>query len=229
MRGGAADLYGSSAIGGVVDVVAAISSPRLRCASSADVAGASEDTVQGRWPADLCTARSALRVLAAASSLHTNRIYSPPRRRFASPVDAPTQTLRVKAAAWSYGRRSQRSDGSAFYRVAETLNEAARQRATPLPTNATRLPGAYQAGADANSARWGHGVVRAYGLHEKAIGQSFSSITADRRAARLRDAYEAAAGAHWMNSARSTRRARVRSAGDVTAALGGGLARCSGD
>ena len=153
MRGGAADLYGSSAIGGVVDLVPVIASGPLRL--SADVAGASEDTVQGDGLLTFTAKR--VGVLAAASGLHTNG-YIPTAPAIRGSVDAPSNVtgesgrveLRTPFAA---------SQGSAFLR-GNVLNEA-RGNGTPLQTNGARL-WRYQAGADADSARWGHGVVRAY-------------------------------------------------------------------
>jgi len=166
MRGGAADLYGSSAIGGVVDLVPVIASGPLRL--SADVAGASEDTAQEDGLLTFSARRIA--VLAAASGLHTNG-YIPTAPAIRGPVDSPSN---VKGESGRLELRTPltNNSGSAFIR-GNVLNEA-RGNGSPLQTNAARL-WRYQAGADANSARWGRGVVRAYGARES-YRQSFSSI-----------------------------------------------------
>ena len=74
MRGGAADLYGSSAIGGVVDVVP-VTAVGGRCASVADAGGRERRHRAGRWAADFA-ARRRLAVLAAASGLADGRLCS---------------------------------------------------------------------------------------------------------------------------------------------------------
>ena len=175
MRGGAADLYGSSAIGGVVDLVPVIASGPLRL--SADVAGASEDTVQEDGMLTFSARR--IGVLAAGSGLRTNG-YIPTAPAIRGTVDGPSnvsgESGRVELRTPFAGSR-----GSAFLR-GNVLNEA-RGNGSPLQTNAARL-WRYQAGADADSARWGRGVVRAYGLRED-YRQSFSSIAADRNSEKL--------------------------------------------
>jgi len=175
MRGGAADLYGSSAIGGAVDVVPvmAIAPPRVRL--NVDAAGASEDTAQEDGL--LTVAGKHAGVLAAASGLKTNG-YIPTAPPLRGAVDAPSN---VSGESGRFELRSALAEGSAFLR-GNVLNEA-RGNGSALQTNGTRL-WRYQAGADGNSARWGRGVVRAYGSRES-YRQSFSSIAADRNSERL--------------------------------------------
>jgi outer membrane receptor protein involved in Fe transport len=167
MRGGAADLYGSSAIGGVVDLAPVTAAGPLRF--SVDGAGASEDTGQGDGLLTYAARRVA--VLAAASGLSTNG-YVPTAPALRGPVDTMSdvtgESARVELRTPFAGK-----DGSAFLR-GNLLNEA-RGNGSPLQTNATRL-WRYQAGADANSKQWGRGVVRVYGARES-YRQSFSSIT----------------------------------------------------
>jgi outer membrane receptor protein involved in Fe transport len=169
MRGGAADLYGSSAIGGAVDVVPVTATGPLRF--DADAAGASEDTAQEDGLLTFAARRIAL--LAAASGLRTHG-YVPTAPALRGSVDT-TSDVTGESARVELRTPFQGNTGSAFLR-GNVLNEA-RGNGSPLQTNATRL-WRYQGGADANSA-WGHGVVRAYGARES-YRQSFSSISADR-------------------------------------------------
>jgi outer membrane receptor protein involved in Fe transport len=167
IRGGAADLYGSSAIGGVVDVVPLTASAPLRF--SVDGAGASESTGQGDGLLTYAARRVA--VLAAASGLSTNG-YVPTAPAFRGPVDT-TSDVTGESARIEVRTPFAGNAGSAFLR-GNLLNEA-RGNGSPLQTNATRL-WRYQAGADASSKHWGRGVVRVYGSRES-YRQSFSSIT----------------------------------------------------
>ena len=166
IRGGAADLYGSSAIGGAVDVAPVTADGTLRV--DADVSGASEDTVQEDGLLTFSARRVA--VLSAASGLRTHG-YMPTAPAFRGPVDS-TSDVTGEAGRLELRTPFAASKGSAFLR-GNVLNEA-RGNGSPLQTNATRL-WRYQAGADADSARWGHGVVRGYGARES-YRQSFSSI-----------------------------------------------------
>ena len=167
IRGGAADLYGSSAIGGAVDVAPVTAAGPMRFA--ADVSGASEDTVQEDGLLTFSERR--LAVLGAASGLRTHG-YRPTAPAFRGPVDS-TSDVTGEAGRLEMRTPFAGAKGSAFLR-GNVLNEV-RGNGSPLQTNATRL-WRYQAGADADSARWGHGVVRGYGARES-YRQSFSSIT----------------------------------------------------
>ena len=170
-RGGAADLYGSSAIGGViaVDPVTAASASRIRVA--ADALGATEDSATG----DLLVT-AALRpvnVLFAGSGLETGGYIptAPPDRGL---VDTPANV------AEESGRLELRSparanDDTVFLR-GNVLNEA-RGNGTPLQTNGTRL-WRYVGGGDANTVL-GHAALRVFGDRET-YRQSFSAITPTR-------------------------------------------------
>ncbi len=176
-RGGAADLYGSSAIGGVIDLVPLIASAPPALRFSADAAGATQDTAQQDGLLTLVNRRLAL--LAAASGLRTNG-YIPSAPSIRGTVDSPSnvtgETARLELRTPFTG-----TTGSAFLR-GNVLNEA-RGNGSPLQTNAARL-WRYQAGADALSPRWGRGVARAYGSREN-YRQSFSAIAANRNSERL--------------------------------------------
>src|SRR5216683_7466780 len=168
MRGGASDLYGSSAIGGVIDVVPVV--PKS-FDYGLNVAGASEDTsiVDGLITAGV-RGWSGL----AASSLFRTGGYILTAPQFRGPVDVPSnvhsQSGRVEL------RRSLGSDGDVFVR-GNVLNEA-RSNGTPLQTNATRI-WRYVAGGDWSAGNAGRFLVRFYGT-EQHFRQSFSAINSTR-------------------------------------------------
>ncbi len=174
MRGGASDLYGSSAIGGVIDVLPAVPSEGL--AYAVDVAGANEATstlnglVSGGerdWSG-----------LAAASFFRTDG-YVLTAPEVQGPVDVPSnvhyQSGRVEV------RRAFGTGSDAFVR-GNLLNEA-RSNGTPLQTNATRI-WRYVGGGDYASADVGRVMLRLYGT-EQNYRQSFSSIAPGRVSEKL--------------------------------------------
>jgi outer membrane receptor protein involved in Fe transport len=173
MRGGASDLYGSSAIGGVIDVVPVI--PKS-FDYGLNVAGASEDTstVDGLITVGV-RGWSGL----AASSLFRTGGYILTAPQFRGPVDIPSnvhsQSGRVEL------RRSLGLDGDVFVR-GNVLNEA-RSNGTPLQTNATRI-WRYVAGSDWSAGNAGRFLVRVYGTDQH-FRQSFSSINATRTSEKL--------------------------------------------
>jgi outer membrane receptor protein involved in Fe transport len=173
MRGGASDLYGSSAIGGVIDVVPVV--PKS-FGYGLNLAGASENTsiVDG-----LLTAGSRGWSGLAASSLFRTGGYILTAPDFRGPVDVPSnvhsQSGRIEL------RRSLGPDGDMFLR-GNVLNEA-RSNGTPLQTNGTRL-WRYASGADWTDGDADRFLVRFYGTNQK-YRQSFSSINATRTAEKL--------------------------------------------
>ena len=173
MRGGASDLYGSSAIGGVIDVVPVV--PH-RFDYAADVAGASEGTsiVNGL----LAGEARGWSGLGAASLFRTDGyILTAPAARgsvdVASGVHSQSGRLEL--------RRALGGDGAVFLR-GNLLNEA-RSNGTPLQTNGTRI-WRYVAGANWSPANAGRFLLRFYGTDQN-YRQSFSSIAADRASERL--------------------------------------------
>ncbi len=173
VRGGASDLYGSSAIGGVIDVIPVV--PKTRSVAF-DLAGATQDTMSlnalgtaagGKWA-----------TLAAATVFNTNG-YILIAPAFRGGVDTPynvhSESGRVEV------RRSLGTDGSAFLR-GNVLNEA-RGNGTPVQRNGTRI-WRYQTGADWTADGAGRFFVRAYGADE-GYRQSFSSIAPNRRTEQL--------------------------------------------
>ncbi len=173
VRGGASDLYGSSAIGGVIDVLPVV--PQTRSVAL-DLAGATEDTFSlnglateevGRWTG-----------LAAVTVFDTDGyILTAPEFRGAvdTPYNVHAQSGRLE------GRRTIGGDGSMFLR-GNLLNEA-RGNGTPVQTNGTRI-WRYQTGADWTAGDVGRIFVRAYGANE-GYRQSFSAIGANRATEQL--------------------------------------------
>jgi len=173
LRGGAADLYGSSAIGGVVDVVP---STPTKLTFAADAAGATENT--GLGDALLITANHYLDTLAALSILSTGG-YVPTAPAYRGTIDT------VANVSSQAGRLELRTPSTlhkydAFLR-GNILNES-RLNGTPDQTNGDRL-WRYIAGADANTS-FAIASLRLYGSRES-YRQSFSSIAANRNSETL--------------------------------------------
>jgi outer membrane receptor protein involved in Fe transport len=179
LRGGAADLYGSSAIGGVVDVVPVVpaASPDLQL--SADASGATENSASEDALLQLLTRRVA--TLGAFSGLTTGG-YIPTAPALRGTVDIPSNVTaesgRLELRTVPNLRKLATFD--AFLR-GNVLNES-RSNGTPDQTNATRL-WRYIGGADDDLAGT-HAVLRAYGSRES-YRQSFSSIAANRNSETL--------------------------------------------
>ncbi|SEF97042.1 Outer membrane receptor proteins, mostly Fe transport [Bryocella elongata] len=177
-RGGASDLYGSSAIGGVVNVVPV--EPGTRHGESllfsADAAGASENSAN--QDALLSTTSKRVAFLGAESFLTTGG-YIPTAPSLRGLVDIPSN---VTSEAGRVGLRgfALQQKASAFLR-GNVLNEA-RSNGTPLQTNGTRL-WRYTAGADYAAGK-STALLRLYGARE-AYRQSFSSIATDRNSETL--------------------------------------------
>jgi outer membrane receptor protein involved in Fe transport len=205
MRGGASDLYGSSAIGGVIDVVPVV--PKS-FDYGLNVAGASEDTsiVDG-----LLTAGARGWSGLAASSLFRTGGYILTAPEVRGPVDVPSnvhsQSGRVEL------RRGVGGDGDVFVR-GNVLNEA-RSNGTPVQTNGARI-WRYVAGGDWTDGNADRFLVRLYGT-DQSYRQSFSAINTARTSERLTafhvDPSQQVGGAvQW---ARSYRRWTVVAGGDV--------------
>ncbi|HXC96773.1 MAG TPA: TonB-dependent receptor [Edaphobacter sp.] len=173
MRGGASDLYGSSAIGGVIDVVPVM--PKS-FGYGLNVAGASEATsiVDG-----LLTAGTRGWSGLAASSLFRTGGYILTAPEVRGQVDVPSnvhsQSGRVEL------RRAFNSDGAVFVR-GNVLNEA-RSNGTPLQTNGARI-WRYVAGGDWSDNYADRFLIRFYGT-DQSYRQSFSSINAARTSEKL--------------------------------------------
>jgi len=182
LRGGASDLYGSSAIGGVVDIVPVVPREPQNFRLAADVSGATENSALTDLLLSAVTHRIA--VLAAGSGLTTGG-YIPTAPAFRGTVDIPAN---VTSESGHLELRTQAlrtpstfaKNFSAFLR-GNVLNES-RSNGTPDQTNATRL-WRYAAGAD-DVLRQTTLLLRLYGSRES-YRQSFSSIAASRNSEAL--------------------------------------------
>jgi outer membrane receptor protein involved in Fe transport len=176
LRGGASDLYGSSAIGGVINVVPVMPAAAGKFVAQADVLGATENTAAG--DALLSVAGRRVSVLGAASALETGG-YVSTAPAFRGLVDTPSnvdeQSARLEL------RSVLDAHGDSVFLRGNGLNED-RDNGTPVQTNATRL-WRYVAGADLTRAKT-TAALRLYGSRE-GYRQSFSAIAANRNSETL--------------------------------------------
>jgi outer membrane receptor protein involved in Fe transport len=166
--GGGSDLYGSSALGGVIDIV-----PERPATALAEVSaiGGGQDTSSIGARGDLGNAQ--WQQLLAADSYRTAG-YIPTASSVAGPVDTPAnvhdQAVRTETD------RAFANSNRAFL-IGNMLNEA-RANGTPIQTNATRL-WRYIGGDDWSAGAKASGRIRLFGSNE-GYRQSFSSINAAR-------------------------------------------------
>jgi outer membrane receptor protein involved in Fe transport len=176
VRGGSADLYGSSAIGGVIEVQPVIPTRPHELLLQVDASGATENTATG--DALVSTASRRFAVLAAGSGLTTDG-YVPTAPAFRGAVDTEA------SVAEESGRFELRTLPSGFglsgFLRGNVLNEA-RGNGTPLQTNGTRL-WRYAGGGDLDRSAT-QASLRLFGSRES-YRQSFSSIAADRNSEKL--------------------------------------------
>jgi outer membrane receptor protein involved in Fe transport len=173
MRGGASDLYGSSAIGGVIDVLPVVPE---RFDYALQVTGASESTsiVNGL----LTGVVKGWSGLGAATLFRTDGYtLTAPENRGA--VDVPSN-VHSQSGRLEF-HHGIGADGAAFLR-GNLLNEA-RSNGTPLQTNAARI-WRYSAGGDWNDSTAGKFLLRLHGANQ-GYRQSFSTIAANRATERL--------------------------------------------
>jgi outer membrane receptor protein involved in Fe transport len=180
LRGGASDLYGSSAIGGVIDVVPA--RPTTPLLFETNLTGATENSALE--DALLSGFFRHAAALAAFSGIQTGG-YIPTAPAIRGLVDIPSN-VDANSGRTEFDLTPAK-DITAFLR-GNILNES-RSNGTPDQTNATRLwrytAGAdlNPAGADANPAA-SHYALRLFGARES-YRQSFSSIAANRNSETL--------------------------------------------
>lgn len=168
MRGGASDLYGSSAIGGVIQVIPVAPATNTYAVNvfGGGLGTYALDTLgtlsQGKWSG-----------LAGSDYFHTDG-YIPVPAPFRGSADTDdnqhSQNGRIEA------RYAPSADSSLFVR-GNVLNEA-RQNGTQLQTNATRI-WRYATGGDWSGTQWGRAFLRVYGSDQD-YRQSFSAIPANR-------------------------------------------------
>lgn len=195
-RGGASDLYGSSAIGGVIEVAPV--TPE-RSTGALDLAGGSESTssLNGLGTLDL----GSWQTLAAASVVHSDG-YILTAPAFRGPVDTAAN---VHSESGRIELRRDLGISTAVFVRGNLLNEA-RGNGTPSQTNATRI-WTYVAGGDWSPTERQRLVLRASG-NRQGYRQSFSSVSADRSSETLtrlqRVPYDQFGGtAQWAGSVRS--------------------------
>lgn len=168
VRGGASDLYGSSAIGGVINVLS------LRpCSNTLQVTGSygSEATTDDSL---LATAQKRGWAGMLAGSVIATDGYTMLAPEFRGPVDQPSN-VHAQNALLEVDRNFH--GGARVFLRGSGLNEA-RHNGTLLTTNGARL-WRYAAGADTS-----HLLLRLYGGSEH-YRQSFSSVNHDRTAEKL--------------------------------------------
>jgi outer membrane receptor protein involved in Fe transport len=173
MRGGASDLYGSSAIGGVIDVVPVVPE---KFNYALHVTGASESTsiVNGLVAGTVKGWSS----LGAATLFRTGGyILTAPESR--GPVDIPSN---VHSQSGRIEVHHGVGAAAGIFVRGNLLNEA-RSNGTPLQTNATRI-WRYMGGGDWDNSDAGRFQLRLYGANQ-GYRQSFSSISANRATERL--------------------------------------------
>ena len=188
VRGGASDLYGSSAIGGVITVIPV--QPRsdsLQLSSSYGSEATTDDSALGTF------VKSAWAGMLGSEVIATDG-YTLVAPEFRGPIDQPSN-VHAQNGLLEVDRNFH-GDSRMFLR-GSGLNEA-RHNGTPLGVNSTRL-WRYSAGADTN-----HLLLRLYGADED-FHQTFSSIGATRASEKLtrlvRDpAGELGAQASWRQT-----------------------------
>lgn len=175
LRGGASDLYGSSAIGGVIDIV-----PRTATAPllfDADAMGAQQNTAGGDALVSMASQRWG--ALLGAYSALSNGGYVTTAPAVRGTIDVPTNVAN-EAGRIEWRTPKFAHTATAFLR-GNVLNEA-RVNGTPLQNNAARL-WRYVAGVDAAASRTTI-ALRVFGSRE-GYRQSFSSVNAARSAETL--------------------------------------------
>jgi outer membrane receptor protein involved in Fe transport len=168
VRGGASDLYGSSAIGGVVSVIPVRPhGDSLQLSTSYGSEATTDDSLLGTF------AKSAWSGMLGSTLVATDG-YTLLAPDFRGPIDQPSN-VHAQNALLELDRNFH-GEGRIFLR-GSGLNEA-RHNGTPVQNNSTRL-WRYTAGADTQ-----HFVLRLYGADED-YHQSFSSIASNRASEKL--------------------------------------------
>jgi outer membrane receptor protein involved in Fe transport len=168
MRGGASDLYGSSAIGGVIDVTPVRPTDN---SYALDLSGANRSTslLNGLGT----TGFGQTHALAAATLFRTEgyTLIAPEVRGI---VDVPSN---VHSQSGRLEVRHDFGETAGVFLRGNILNEA-RSNGTPVTTNATRL-WRYVGGGDLALPKSGRLLFRIYGT-QQGYRQSFSSVAAGR-------------------------------------------------
>jgi outer membrane cobalamin receptor len=191
VRGGASDLYGSSAIGGVISVIPVRPrSDSLEVSSSLGSEATTDDSMLGTL------AIAGLSGMIGSGVIATDG-YTLVAPQFRGPIDQPSNVHAqngLSEVGWKF-----MGDERVFLR-GSIFNES-RHNGTPLQVNSTRL-WRYSGGTDMRRF-----LLRLYGTAE-GFDQSFSSINSDRTAEKLtrfaRDPADEMGGqANWHQAFRS--------------------------
>jgi outer membrane receptor protein involved in Fe transport len=188
VRGGASDLYGSSAIGGVIAITPVRpESTRLELTSSYGSLSTTEDSMLGMLNKDKWAG------LATASLIGTDG-YTLIAPNLRGPIDQPSN-VHAHSGLVQVGRQTG-ANGDVFLR-GSVLDES-RHNGTPLQINGTRL-WRFAAGTDLS-----HLTVRLFGTSEH-YDQTFSNIATNRKSETLtrfgqNPATELGAAALWQQT-----------------------------
>lgn len=181
VRGGVSDLYGSSAVGGVINLLRmephAQSNPLN---FTFDGSEASQDTRSATSALTFAhgPANQQWSGLLAAGTIHTDGYILIPQN-LRGPVDAPYNVHLENGSAEV--RRQFGENANTFLR-GNAYNDA-RGNGTPLQRNALRL-WRYATGGDWTTSNYGHWLLRLYGSNEH-YRQSFTAIAANRASEKL--------------------------------------------
>jgi outer membrane receptor protein involved in Fe transport len=185
VRGGASDLYGSSAIGGVISIVPVRpESNRFQLSTSYGSEATSDNSLLGALKLGKWSGLASGQVLATDGYI----LVAP---NFRGPIDQPSNVHAQNALTeFDHGL----SHAGRIFLRGSVLNEN-RHNGTPVQINSTRL-WRYAGGAD-----WSNLVVRLFGDNEH-YSQTFSTINASRTAEGLtrigkNPADELGAAGHW--------------------------------
>jgi len=169
LRGGAADLYGSGALGGVVQLVSR--DARQGRALEAELSAGSDSTFEATLTARASRGDWAGRL---SSEGYTTDGYVPVEEASRGPVDGKAASRHLALDALI--ERRGFGDGRAFFRA--QLYDEDRDNGTPLQTNDTRIAlGAL--GFDWGSAERGRTSLRGW-AETQLFHQAFSALAADR-------------------------------------------------
>lgn len=169
LRGGGADLYGSGALGGVVQIVSrpAREGPALEAELAAGQASTFEGSLsaratRGEWSGRL------------SGEGYTTRGYVPVAESSRGDVDVEAASRHLSLDAQV--ERRVRLEGRAFARVQAYRDE--RENGTPLQTNDTRI-GLAALGIDWGAPERGRASLRAWAQSQE-FHQGFSAVAGDR-------------------------------------------------
>lgn len=175
MNGGASDMYGTGALGGVVNIQ---SRPVDRSFASAEMSYGNENTPDLSFDAGALLGKWA--ISATGQGLKTEGYILVPKDQRGS-VDVPAGTADL---AGSLVVSRKLGETGRFF-VRGNLFGESRENGTPVTTNNTRMP-SLDAGWDWSQAKAGAFSLRVYGSTE-VFNQNFSSVAANRDSEYLTD------------------------------------------